>query len=135
MAEPLDPSDPPDAPVLIAAGAEFHGLLALDGPARVEGLLRGEIAGPGPLWIGPRASVEARIETDELLVAGALAGEVRVSRRISLAGTARVRGELQAPSLALAEGALVEGHCTAGVPAGAGPEAPATDPESSPQSS
>jgi hypothetical protein len=67
--------------VLLAEGTEFTGLLALDGPARIDGQLRGEVIGPGPLFIGPRARVEARVETDELVVAGVLAGEVRVSRR------------------------------------------------------
>jgi cytoskeletal protein CcmA (bactofilin family) len=112
------------APVLLEEGAEFAGLLALDGPARIEGQLRGEVVGPGPLWIGPRASVEARVETDELVVAGALAGEVRASRRIALEGTARVRGELATPSFSLAEGAVIEGRCSAGqgsAPDGAGP--------------
>ena len=47
-------------------------------------------------------------------MAGVLAGEVRASRRIALDGTARVRGELSTPSLSLAEGAQVEGLCTAG---------------------
>jgi cytoskeletal protein CcmA (bactofilin family) len=106
------------APVLVAEAAEFSGLLALDGPARIDGQLRGEVIGPGPLWIGPRASVEARVETDELMVAGSLAGEVRASRRIALAGTARVRGELSTPSFSLADGALLEGRCTAGRPLG-----------------
>jgi cytoskeletal protein CcmA (bactofilin family) len=120
-----------EAPVLLAEGTEFDGLLALDGPARVEGQLRGEVIGSGPLWIGPRANVEARIETDELVVAGALAGEVRASRRIALHGTARVRGELSTPSLALAEGALLEGRCTAGSPAEDGGEGPDSGPGSS----
>jgi cytoskeletal protein CcmA (bactofilin family) len=121
MREPGDRHDAAGetAPVLLAEGTEFSGLLALDGPARIDGQLRGEVIGSGPLWIGPRANVEARVEIDELMVAGALAGDVRASRRIALAGTARVRGELSTPSLALAEGALLEGRCTAGSPAGA----------------
>jgi cytoskeletal protein CcmA (bactofilin family) len=126
-----EPGDAPDAcdetaPVLLAEGAEFSGLLALDGPARIDGQLCGEVIGPGPLWIGLRANVEARIETDELVVSGALAGEVRASRRIALGSTARVRGELSAPSFSLAEGALLEGRCTAGLrrePDGASPSA------------
>ena len=117
MREPGDPIDAAgaEAPVLLAEGSEFTGLLALDGPARVDGQLRGEVIGPGPLWIGPRANLEARIETDELVVSGVLAGDVRASRRIALEGTARVRGELSTPSLSLAEGALLEGRCTAGL--------------------
>lgn len=116
MREPGHPFDASDetAPVLLAEGAEFTGLLALDGPARVDGQLRGAVIGPGPLWIGPRANVEARVETDELVVAGVLAGEVRASRRIALEGTARVRGDLSTPSFSLAEGASLEGRCTTG---------------------
>ncbi len=104
------------AQLVLAAGAEFSGLVALAGPARVDGLLRGEVIGPGPLWIGPRANVEANVETDELHVAGTLKGAIRASRRVTLEPTARVRGELQAPTLALAEGAVLEGRCMSGGP-------------------
>jgi cytoskeletal protein CcmA (bactofilin family) len=113
------------APVLLAVGAEFTGLVALAGPARVEGLLRGEVIGPGPLWIGPRANVEARIETDELNVSGTVKGEIRASRRVVLGATARVRGELYTPSLSLAEGALMEGRCATGSPPVDAPESSA----------
>jgi len=131
MREPGDPHGASDeaAPLLLAEGTEFSGLLALDGPARIEGQLRGEVIGPGPLWIGPRANVEARIETDELRVAGVLAGEVRASRRIALEGTARVRGELSTPSFALAEGALLEGRCTTGRRRELDGEAPESGPD------
>jgi cytoskeletal protein CcmA (bactofilin family) len=133
MREPDDAVDAREetAPVLLAEGAEFSGLLALDGPARIDGQLRGEVIGPGPLWIGPRANVEARVETDELVVAGVLAGELRASRRIALAPTARVRGELSTPSLSLAEGALLEGRCTAGRRREPDGESPASGPDSS----
>ena len=39
------------APVLLAEGTEFTGLLALDGPARIDGQLRGEVIGSGPLFM------------------------------------------------------------------------------------
>jgi len=112
------------AQLLLPVGAEFSGLVALAGPARVDGLLRGEVVGPGPLWIGPRANVEARVETDELDVAGTLRGEIRASRRVALGPTARVRGELHTPSLSLAEGAQLEGLCESGSPPERDPEEP-----------
>ncbi len=134
-----DPNDRDDAgeaaQVLLAVGAEFSGLVALAGAARVDGLLRGEVIGPGPLWIGPRANVEARIETDELYVTGALKGEIRASRRVALGPTARVRGELHTPSLSLAEGALLEGRCESGSPPPPDPQSLERDAESSPASS
>ena len=119
------------APVLIAVGAEFTGLVALSGPARIEGLLRGEVIGSGPLWIGPRANVEARVETDELSVSGTLKGEIRASRRVALGATARVRGELYTPSLSLAEGALMEGRCATGSAPAEEAESPAASAKSS----
>ena len=118
------------AQLVLAVGAEFSGLLVLAGPARVDGFLRGEVIGLGPLWIGPRANVEASVETDELHVAGSLKGEIRASRRVALEPTARVRGELQAPSLALAEGAVLEGHCVSGSPPPGSGENPSRERES-----
>jgi cytoskeletal protein CcmA (bactofilin family) len=136
MPDPADRDDAAEgAQVLLAVGADFNGLVALAGPARIDGLLRGEVIGPGPLWIGPRANVEARIETDELDVAGALKGEIRASRRVVLGPTARVRGELHTPSLSLAEGALLEGRCETGSAPPSEPESPETDPKSGARSS
>ena len=141
MLEPFDVAEACEAaaPVLIEAGADFTGLVALAGPARIEGLLRGEVIGPGPLWIGPRANVEARVETDELHVSGRLEGEIQASRRVVLGATARVRGELRTPSLSLAEGALLEGRCATGSQPPRDPENPEIAPgpgaNSSPSSS
>lgn len=98
---------------LIGPGAEFEGLLLLHGPARVEGRLRGEILGT-TLWVGRSAALDARIEVDELYVSGAIAGSVRVRGRALLRATARVTADLEARSLALEEGSLLEGVCRTG---------------------
>jgi cytoskeletal protein CcmA (bactofilin family) len=101
---------------LIPPGAAFEGLLLLHGPARVEGRLTGEILGT-TLWVGRTASIDARIEVDELVVSGTVAGEVRVRGRALLRATARVAASLEAASLALEDGSLLEGQCRTG-PAG-----------------
>ena len=111
---------------LIALGAEFEGLLLLYGPARVDGRVRGEIVGSA-LWVGRSAAVDARIEVDELCVSGAIAGSVRVRGRALLRASARVTASLEARSLALEEGSLLEGQCRTG-PAGDGAGEPAPGP-------
>ena len=98
---------------LIAPGEEFEGILLLHGPARIEGRLRGEIVG-STLWIGRAARIDARIEVDELLVSGAVAGSVRVRGRALLRSSARVTASLEVGSLALEEGSLLEGQCRTG---------------------
>ena len=116
-ATPRKESRPAGEPVqpLLAAGAEFEGLLLLHGPARIEGRVRGEILG-SQLWIGPAGSVDARVEVDHLVVSGEVAGSVRVRGRIELRPTARVRADLAAESLVLEEGSFLEGRCSTGPP-------------------
>jgi cytoskeletal protein CcmA (bactofilin family) len=58
--------------------------------------------------------VEARVEVDELVVSGRVAGSVRVRRRAWLRPTARVTASLDAQSLVLEEGSLLEGRCSTG---------------------
>jgi cytoskeletal protein CcmA (bactofilin family) len=119
---PPPPAEPEQA--LIVLGAEFDGILLLHGPARVEGRVRGEIIGSS-LWIGRSAAVEARVEVDELVVSGRVAGSVRVRRRAWLRPTARVTASLDAQSLVLEEGSLLEGRCSTGSTAAASDAAPA----------
>lgn len=117
-AESTSRSGAEPAGALIAPGAEFDGILLLHGPARVEGRLRGEIVGTA-LWIGRGASVDARIEVEELVVSGSVAGSVRVRGRALIRSTARVTASLEVGSLALEEGSLLEGRCRTAAGAGA----------------
>ncbi len=96
---------------VIGAGAAFDGRLVFRGSARVDGRLRGEVAAQGCLVIGERARVDARIEVDELVVAGELEGEVHARQRVRLLASARVTASLRTPRLALAEGCRFEGRC------------------------
>jgi cytoskeletal protein CcmA (bactofilin family) len=99
---------------LLARGTEFHGLVVIHGSARIEGCVRGEIVAAERLEIGQAAAVEARVEAAEVVVAGSLEGEVRARRRVELLATARVRGTIETPRLALVEGAVFEGDCRTG---------------------
>ena len=105
----LFPAEPERA--LLGPGSEFEGLLLLHGPARLEGSVRGEILGTS-LWIGPAASIDARVEVEHLVVRGALAGQVEVRGRALLRATAHVSADLSARSLVLEEGSFLEGRCS-----------------------
>jgi len=99
---------------LLARGTEFRGLVVIHGDARIEGCVRGEVVGAQRLEIGEAGALEARVEADELVVAGSLEGEVRARCRVELRATARVRGTIETPRLALADGALFDGRCRTG---------------------
>ena len=100
-------------PTVLASGTEFEGLLSFRGAARVDGKLSGDIVAEGCLVIGEGARVRARIEVDELIVAGELEGEIHARERVELRSTARVVGSLRSPRLMVAEGGILEGRCEA----------------------
>ena len=117
-------------PSLLAEGAGFTGLLDVQGGARIDGELDGEIVASGTLWIGESGRVRARVEAPRIVIAGELEGEICASATVELQATARVRATLQTPRLVIADGALFEGRCRAG----SNPEKPAPEGSESPDS-
>ena len=103
------------APVVLEPGQHFEGVLAIRGPARIEGQLRGRIVGPGPLWIASSGHVEADLELESVIVAGSVRGDIRASARIELLASASVEGDLEAPTLLVAEGCYWNGRSRTGM--------------------
>ena len=114
MSDPIgsESAPPPEARLpLLRPGASFEGLLVLHGAARIDGCIRGRVLGAEVLYIGADGRVEARIDAEEVVVAGAVVGDVTASRRVELQPTARVRGRLEAPRVAFAAGCCFDGPC------------------------
>lgn len=99
-----------DPNVVIGPGARFDGLLSFWGRARIEGVLRGEIAAEGLLEVGPDASVTARIEVDVLVVEGLVEGEVAARERVEIRAGGRVTATVRTRRLVLAEGGSLDGQ-------------------------
>jgi cytoskeletal protein CcmA (bactofilin family) len=124
--EQHEPAGADDAPVLVSGGARFEGLVSFAGRARVEGEVSGEIIGEaGTLLLGPDAEVRARVEVDELVVGGLIAGDVRARLRVEVTETGVVEGELQTPRLSVADGGQLRARCITRAPE---PSDPGEDP-------
>ena len=108
------PIDADEGATVIGPGTRFEGLLTFRGRARVDGSLSGEIVGHGLLVLGPGARAEAKVEVDELIVAGEIEGDVRARRRIELLASGLIRGDVETPRLVIAEGGRLLGRCTTG---------------------
>lgn len=100
--------------VVVPAGAEFEGTLVLPVPARIDGVVRGRVLAESDVWIGEGGYVGADLAGDRIVVAGTVEGDVRGRISIELHATGRVLGGLTAPSLRLADGAVVDGACRSG---------------------
>jgi cytoskeletal protein CcmA (bactofilin family) len=110
-------SSPEDVPRL-GPGTSFDGVLSFEGTLRVEGELAGRVyATEGALLVGPHARVRANVEVAELVLAGALTGDVVARRRVELLAGAELVGNVTAPRLAIADGGRIAGRCSTGAEA------------------
>jgi cytoskeletal protein CcmA (bactofilin family) len=93
------------------AGSKISGKLSFETPARIDGQVDGEINAKDSLTIGESAVVAAQIKADSVIVAGKVSGDIIAVHRIEIRPSAKVLGNITAPTLVINEGALFEGHC------------------------
>jgi cytoskeletal protein CcmA (bactofilin family) len=82
--------------------------LTIDG--RVEGTIE---LGDHSLTIGAEASVKADLVAQSIVISGTVTGNVLASIKVDLHSTASVTGDITAPLLLMAEGAVVTGKVDA----------------------
>jgi len=114
---------------LLGRGSEFEGKLTFEGTVRVDGKLSGEIFSEDVLVVGEGAQVNAEIDVGVIIVEGNVTGNIRAKRAVELHTPARVRGNIETPSLYIDKGVMFEGNCRmeniAPVHKGATPTGPA----------
>lgn len=97
------------ANTILGAGCSLEGKLVCSGPARIGGAFSGEIHGDDVVIIEDGATVVADLRVDALVVIGRVRGNISAARRVSLAATADIEGDIETPSLTIEEGAQVRG--------------------------
>ena len=100
-----------DARAYLDKGSRVSGKLSFEGPTRIDGQVDGEITGKDVITIGEGAVVTAAIKAASVIVAGKVNGDILANNRLELRPTAKVVGNLTAPTLVIHEGAIFEGHC------------------------
>lgn len=103
------PSGAHEVTGVLDRGSEFDGTLSFEGAFRIGGVFRGKIFTDDILIIGEGASVDAEIEVGTLILSGELKGSVRASERVEIHYPAVFRGNIQTPSLMVADGVVFEG--------------------------
>jgi cytoskeletal protein CcmA (bactofilin family) len=95
--------------LLLGAGSEFEGKLTLKGTVRIDAIVKGSIETDDVLIVGEHARIEANISCGTVIVHGQVNGNVRATTAIELKASARVRGDLDTPSLSAEKGAFLQG--------------------------
>src|SRR5436305_1478812 len=95
---------------LLGKGSEFEGKLTFEGTVRIDGKLSGEIFSDDVLVVGEGASVSAEIDVGVIIIEGVVTGNIRAKRAVELHAPAKVRGNIETPSLYIDKGVIFEGH-------------------------
>src|ERR1051325_3671770 len=96
---------------LLGRGSEFEGKLTFEGTVRVDGKLAGEIFSEDVLVVGEGAQVSAETAGGVIIVEGNVTGNIRAKRAVELHAPARVKGNIETPSLYVDKGVMFEGNC------------------------
>ncbi len=104
------PSSSGDLNALLGRGSEFEGKLTFEGTVRIDGKFTGTIVTNDVLVIGEGAKVSAEITCGTVIVHGELTGNLKAKSAVELHHPARMKGNIETPSLMVEKGVIFEGQ-------------------------
>lgn len=105
------PTGTGDLNALLGRGSEFEGKLTFEGTVRIDGKFTGTIITNDVLVVGEGAKISAEISCGTIIVHGEVSGNVRAKNAVELHHPAKMRGNVEAPSLMVEKGVIFEGQC------------------------
>lgn len=121
-----------DVVSIIGPGMQVVGDCTSDGVVRIEGRVEGVIRAAKSVVVGKDGFVNGDIETQDLIVAGRVAGTITAQSRVELQASCHVEGDIRSRRVKLDEGGRVEGRLHMGAET-ATPERPRKGPGQPPQ--
>jgi cytoskeletal protein CcmA (bactofilin family) len=100
-----------DLNALLGRGSEFEGKLTFEGTVRIDGKFTGTIVTNDVLVVGEGAKIQAEVSCGTIIVHGEVQGDVRAKTAVELHHPARVKGNIETPSLMIEKGVTFEGQC------------------------
>lgn len=116
-----------DVTTVISRSAHVRGRVSGDANLEIHGRVDGEVEVTGELVVDTHALVAANLTARRLIIRGAVKGDLNATEGVVLEDGARVVGDVRAPRISIAPGALLRGYVqtAAGAAGGAAPRAKA----------
>lgn len=93
----------------IAAECQISGSVTINGNARIDGRIDGNVYVTGDLTVGPGAVLRAEIEAKTVVVAGEVHGDIKATETLELSQSARLFGDIYSKQLKIEQGARFVG--------------------------
>lgn len=104
-------ADASSGPVtFIGPTTKIVGTITGEGPYVFCGVVEGDCDINGPVTLASGGRWSGTIRGSDVVVSGEVDGDVVARERVEISGTARVSGSLNGHSIAVAEGAVIEGE-------------------------
>lgn len=94
----------------LAPSTKIVGTVSGQGPYVFCGTVEGDCDIEGPVTLADGGRWHGTLRATDVVVAGVVDGDVVAKQRVEIAGSARVKGSLTGHSIAVAEGAVIEGE-------------------------
>lgn len=99
---------------IIGPDASFKGELTFDSAAKILGRLEGSITSKGTIHVADGSTCKATVTAKEVAVEGTIEGNVEATSKLDLRPNGRISGDVVAASMAMAEGASIDGYLKIG---------------------
>src|SRR3954465_12261934 len=95
--------------LLLGRGVRFEGKLTFAGTVRIDASFVGTIVTNDVLVVGEAARIDANITCGTIVVHGEVNGNIQAKSGVEIHGGAKVRGDVETPSLMVEKGAFFQG--------------------------
>ena len=96
----------------VGSGTTVTGESTFKSMLRIDGRFSGKITSTsGTLIVGAGGQVDANVEVSVATIQGVVTGDIIATQRIELGRAAKLKGNIQTPSLVIEQGAIFEGAC------------------------
>ncbi len=101
-----------DPKTIIGPEISFKGEISGSDSVDVKGRLEGNCNIAGLLRVWPEGTVTGKVTAQHVIVEGIMRGDIKVTGKAELRTACRMEGDIEAPSVAIAEGGFFEGQVT-----------------------
>lgn len=99
---------------ILGPSIQFKGELSAEEDLIIQGKIEGSIAHKQRLTIGREGVVHANVEAQTVIIEGVVEGDVRAEKSVAVKETARMSGNIAAPSVTILQGANFNGNVDMG---------------------
>ena len=96
---------------LIGKDSELSGDFVVEGSARIDGKVNGNVTVNGVLIVGSTGNISGNVSANAVVIGGEVLGDINAPEKTELTATAKVLGDITTAVIVIDEKAIFQGKC------------------------